>query len=240
MIKQHLHYTIPNNIDAPLWRYLDIKKLESLLRGNALYFRRGDRFADNHEGSYSDPAIADRPRFFEGAAAHFLEEGLPEMHQAWAKCTYINCWFVGEHESLAMWRLYGKVAIKSSIARLKEAIRSDKEFCLGLVNYINYEQDMMSQANAFSPFFHKQKAYEHEREFRILTFLGENINAAHQAGTNLDEGLLIPIEVEALVDSVVISPDVSQDEREKIEGLLKGYGLSTKVSLSSLTRKPRF
>lgn len=240
MIKQHLHYTVSDNLDATLWRYLDISKLESLLKDSALYFRRSDKFSDDHEGSYSDPAIADRPRFFEGAEPHFIEKGLPEIHRTWAKCTYVNCWFIGDHESLAMWKLYGKVAIRSSISNLKKAIKGEEEFCLGPVSYIDYEKDMMSQANAFSPFFHKRKIYQHEAEFRILTFLEKDIGRVQSGEIIPSDGVLINVNVEELIDSIVIFPEASNDERKEIKDLIEKYNLSYKLKDSILERKPKF
>ncbi len=43
---------IPEDESVKIWRYMSLKKFESLLKEQALYFCNSKSFKDNHEGSY--------------------------------------------------------------------------------------------------------------------------------------------------------------------------------------------
>lgn len=236
---------IPDNIDAPIWRYLSLEKLKFLLENNALYFTRADLLGDSHEGSYSEPTIKRRPIFYEGAKEHFIKKGLPDIHKMWRLCTYINCWHVNKGESIAMWKLYSKenknIAIYSSISLLKKSVLdAQKEFCLGFVNYIDYENDYMTEANAFASFFFKRKIYEHEKEFRILTDELEKFNKVSEGEIEPLKGLLIPIDIKLLINKIVISPFSDVDFEHEVTTLLKKYNLLNKLINSLISREPKF
>ena len=77
MIKQSNIISIPENIEAPLWRYMSIEKLKSLLKENALYFRRADLFDDPLEGNQSKATLDYRPKFFEGAKDSWINKTMP-------------------------------------------------------------------------------------------------------------------------------------------------------------------
>lgn len=245
MIKQHKDFTIPDNIDRVIWRYLSIKKLKSLLELNSLYFARADLLGDEHEGSYSSPTIKRRETFYEGATDHFIQKGLPEMNKNWRLCTYINCWHVNTDESIAMWKLYSKgtksLVIKSTISSLKKSIQdSEREFLLKPISYVDYEQDYISEANAFSPFFFKQKAYEHEREFRIITDELDKIGQIATGKIQPKKGLFIKIQPNILIDKLIVSPFSNSAYVEEVTALLKKYNLLNKLTNSTLSRSPTF
>lgn len=245
MIKQHLSFNIPDHINATIWRYSSIEKLESLFEKKALYFCRADLLGDEYEGSYSDPTIQKRPIFYEGASKHFLETGLSEMSKSFRLCTYINCWHVNSEESIAMWKFYSKdyksTAIKSSINSLKLSILdTQREFCLGFINYINYKKQYMSEANGFIPFFHKQKAYEHEKEFRIIADELDKIGEIQNGKLKPLKGLFIEIDVKLLIHSIIISPYANADFERKVRELLNNYKLADKLIKSDLLRPPKF
>ena len=42
---------LPDNLDAPVWRYMDLDKFQSLLKEKALYLCRADRLQDRFEGT---------------------------------------------------------------------------------------------------------------------------------------------------------------------------------------------
>jgi len=74
MIRQSPILSLPENIEAPLWRYISIAKLESLLRTGALYFRRADLFEDPLEGKHSEPTGGE-PRILDRIGASGLWGG---------------------------------------------------------------------------------------------------------------------------------------------------------------------
>lgn len=245
VIRQHPNFYIPDNLDAPLWRYFSLEKFQSLLRESALFFCRADLLGDDHEGSVSKSTLVNRPNFYAGATKHFLEKGIPEMSKWWAKCTYVSCWHVNQEESIAMWKLYASeekgIAIKSKISLLKTCIEDKKkEFCLGPVNYIDYEKDYIPEANEFIKYFYKRNIYKHEREFRILTDKLEDINLVVGGKKEPEPGLFIPVDLSILIERVLISPYSDRETEKQVKDLLKDRNLSSRYSSSSIHRSPDF
>lgn len=245
MIKQHLHFNVPETIDVPIWRYISYEKLESLLSTSALYFSRADLLGDNHEGSVPEKTIQHRPVFYEGATKRFIEKGLAEMAEVWRKCTYVSCWHMSENESVAMWKLYlpegGGVAIKTTISCLKESISdTEREFCLNPISYVDFEKDYASEWNAFAPFFIKRDLFKYEAEFRILTDTLADIGMV-QSGQKVPEaGLLISVDIKRLLKKIVISPSASEDKAKMVKNLLSKYGLNEILQVSKVGHKPTF
>src|SRR3989344_7084479 len=126
MIKQHLRYNIPDDINAKLWRYLELSKLEILLKSKTLYFCRSDLFEDQHEGTYTKNALEYRKYFYAEASDNWLNNTMPHINLNWKKCTFISCWHVNNNEDVNMWRAYSKegklIVIESTILKLKNSI----------------------------------------------------------------------------------------------------------------------
>ncbi|TBZ99374.1 MULTISPECIES: DUF2971 domain-containing protein [Rhizobium] len=86
---------------------------------------------------------------------------------------FINCWHQSEYESAAMWKLYAEdsfgIAIVSNLSRISGALSSASgDIMCGLVNYIDYEKDLLDLENAFTPIISKRLSFAHEREVRLL------------------------------------------------------------------------
>lgn len=161
---------------------MSFAKLASMLSSQSLYFshlrvmRRGE-LSDAHEGKYTPEA------------AHKLCSELSEIWkphvQDVARTTeqcldiaLVNCWCLGEHESDAMWRLYGEpgggVAVCSTYRRLFESLPipdNDQStmFYLSMVQY----GEVANPHNGLSLVVTKRRVYEHEREVRALMYPGE-------------------------------------------------------------------
>ncbi len=86
----------------------------------------------------------------------------------------VNCWHMNEHESAAMWKLYLKsdegIAVQSTYNKLLNSMHDSNDFMLlvGAVNYIDYNKEVIPFGNAFYPYIHKRKSFEHERELRAV------------------------------------------------------------------------
>src|SRR2546425_8722586 len=119
-----------------IWRYQDLGKLVSMIERRALFFSRLDLLGDPYEGAqtpgyslarslaaYSvakqNPVGSDRD-----IVARQDEEGRRRREQV-----FVNCWYMGNHESDAMWRLYCRsgesVAIRATICGLMKALASE-------------------------------------------------------------------------------------------------------------------
>ncbi len=123
---QNLPFEVPIDLDVLIWRYIDFPKFISMLEEKSLWFTRVDRLGDSFEGSTpraeveywknhrnaypNQKEIADRNECF-----------LRDMAKLSRESTFVNCWHVNEHESVAMWQLYAKektsIAIQSTFKR---------------------------------------------------------------------------------------------------------------------------
>lgn len=245
VIKQSPVFNIPDEIDAPLWRYISVEKFESLLKEAALYFSRSDLLGDEHEGSTTKPTIEYRKTFYEGASEDVISKGMPQLARDWGRCTFVSCWHNANNESIAMWELYlpkgDGVAIKTSLSRLKQYILdTEREFYLNPVHYLDFDNDSASEANAFIPFFLKRDIYQHEREVRILTATLDDLPAVAAGGMEPQNGLLIPIDIKMFIEKIVISPKANLKDQDKVNHLIDEYDLSDKVAPSILVRSPEF
>ena len=142
-------YSIPSD-DTVIWRFMDLAKFVSLLKDCALFMTRADKFDDQFEGAVCTEE--DEDKYNEALADYFadisngrptpkhLVEDIHEGNRLLRQNSYINCWYEGKHESMAMWRLYasGKeskgVSIKTTVGQLKKAIGSWVE--IGRIEYI--------------------------------------------------------------------------------------------------------
>lgn len=238
MIKQSVIKFIPNYIDAPLWRYISLEKLQSLLTESALYFCRADLFEDPLEGTQSIPTIANRPKFYEGATEHWVEFTLPMFDLRTRKCLYVNCWHNNIQESIYMWEMYsGKIAIKSTLQNIKHSILdTEREFLISPVDYIDHLKDAISEANAFYPFFCKDKKYYPEKEVRFAFIQNfEKIGDENFDNLPFEQGIFIPIDYSKLIEQIIVYPSVQDVEYEIIYDLLKKYNIQEKLFRSSLT-----
>lgn len=195
----HPSFPQPEDPDALVWRYMDLAKFIVLLDGHRLHLTRLDRMYDPYEGAPTR-AIEDDPD------APPLEELRDILHRA-RRATYINAWYLGEHESEAMWRLYCRggqgVALQTRYARLVETAAAHPDFYVGQVRYIDYDTERFPEADLFSPLMHKRIAFAHEREVRLVAVLPAALDSANPPGP---AGIDIEWDPEAMVECVFIDP----------------------------------
>ena len=137
----------------------------------------------------------------------------------------VNCWYQGEYESEAMWRLYSRndegIAIKSTMGRLQDAFATTPlQPMIGAVNYIDYEtweppalKDLKPEFDPAQLFFWKRKSFEYEQELRLLI----------KADTGSQPGVSIQIDLEKLVTGVRVFPFAKDWFVELVEMLIKRF-----------------
>jgi len=151
--------------DRVLWRYLSFFSFVELVHMKKLRFHRADKFKDPLEGTFTERELAERQA--KGGLSN-----LEKLSMLMRQFAFVSCWREGEEESMAMWDLYnrgeGTVAIKSTVGRLKEVLRSRKEMsCVGSVNYIHrptYAEAEVGQTIVFR----KDLSYSFENEVRAV------------------------------------------------------------------------
>jgi hypothetical protein len=192
--------------DSSIWRYMDLPKFLLLLDHKALYFPLLSELADRWE-AVLDHAMRNY------ITGHFLPAasgGVVDSLRDFVSRGVVNCWYLGETESVAMWTLYTGtpygIAIKSTVGRLKTAMRAYNRYIyLGRVKYVDHEAISTSLApaveslNAFRTVLQERLCYKHECELRAFTVFPTNEPAP-------THGVKIPVGLRDLIDSVTLDP----------------------------------
>ena len=217
------------------------KFMAFLMRGS-LWFYRIDFFDDPFEGKYPWETI----RRYGGPSEMGNIEDIENMRQ-W---TYANCWYMSDHESAAMWRLYAStneaVAVQSTYEQLHLEL---PETCyVGEVKYIDFDRDFLDLGNYFSPFMHKRISFAHERELRALIHdsepaeipTGQPDTVKHDKEMrNTLSGLEINVDIHRLVKRIYVAPVAPHWFKKLIRdvSILQGFN-ENQVVTSSLEAVP--
>lgn len=247
--KEHPLFTDPSG-DYKIWRYINLDKFQSILERKALFFCRADKFVDPFEGSLPR-------REFE----HHLKELQPRTVQALSiynrkltALTLINSWHYNDVESDAMWQLYLKtnrgIAIQSNFQRLKESFKNTpEEIHIGRVRYLDYDNDIFYDReefphiafNAYIPFIHKRKHFQHEQEYRATTEVEGTKNFKYDwASEDFENGKHIGVDPTQLIEQVVLPPKSDEAFELEVKELISRLGFEFSVQKSVMENEPIF
>lgn len=253
MYIEHPTFIPPDDPNVKIWRYIDFNKFVSILDTGSLWFTRADQFSDQFEGSSPKMNISSRKATPDISKADIpifnnLIENTSQVKRQWLKYVAINCWHMNEGESTAMWGLYLKsnegLAIQSTFNRLKKSLsKTDEKVYIGKVKYIDYEHQVIEDANILSPFVHKRKNFEHERELRALVVKspppgprGLNFSVETIRG-----GILVSADLTILIENIYTAPEAPAWLIKLIESIIKKYGYNFLVLPSPMVdSKPQY
>ena len=247
----HIHpvFKHPATSNVPIWRYMDFTKFVSMLEQKALYLCRADLLGDPFEGSIPRQTLeAFREALAQGQTPNEqvtqMLQSQSEFRRGFRKEVYLNCWHASDVESAAMWNLYSKsseaIAIQSTFGSLFNSIESDEKtgaFYLGLVRYIDYEQDHIELNNIFWPFVHKRKSFEHEKEVRIVHSYPAKIGEKW-ADRETPPGIWKPVDLDRLISRIFVSPTCDSWFCDLVQKTTTRYGLSKNVLQSDMNATP--
>jgi hypothetical protein len=226
-----------------LWRYFKVERFLWTLEKSQLYFAASTQFPDRFEGATAvlPPDFPVDPRYQEmefGEAAFF----------ALRKLMKISCWHRADYESDAMWHLYAEqrkgVAIRTTAERIRAAFKPFRlkptygieDLWGGPVKY----QDLMKvrlKRHSKELYFCKHQAFSWEREFRLLI----SLEMASEFVPGVPEkGIEVDVDLDALIESIMLGPDLSKKEGDAIIEQSRKAGLGDRVCKSSLLGQPRF
>ena len=181
-------------------RYINIHKLISLITNKTLLFTRLDLLPDPFEGimtrlikeRYIAKLTPSKEKINPRLSKEFREKALEEKEYIESlyekdapkrqKSQYVNCWFKGDRESMAMWNLYSNkegVAIKINgrylvdylkrIIEIQPLLMKKYKFICGNVEYYKLNPvDLKEKVNIKYSAFKKDVSYEYEHEYRFL------------------------------------------------------------------------
>ena len=239
MYEQHASMVTPTD-DTIIWRYMNLEKLVALLCDRSLFMCRLDNLRDPWEGVWPKPVLdAMRPHMPDKVTKSFLLT--TEMLRA---AFYVNCWHAGEHESAALWDSYAGragLAMRSTVGRLKSAIKEEKSVYIGQVRYCDYSQYAASREfSAITPGFLKRRSFEHEREVRAVIWQFPDYDTPRGTldWSKAQPSLSATVDLTALIDSIYLSPTAPAWLVGYIQELLRRFDLpSIEVQKSDLYSK---
>lgn len=157
----------------------------------------------------------------------------------------ICCWYESQFESEAMWKLYGdngkSIAIKTTVGSIKKAIESrdnDKLVYLHRMRYLDFNdvgmtrEELLAKNERVSKILLKRKEYEHEREVRlyhepdIFDLLSPQAVLSDYWEKYTIKPYSINVDISELINSVVISPYVSEPYISSVKAVCAKYELT--------------
>jgi hypothetical protein len=191
-----------------LFRFLSLHKFISLLRQKTLFFTRLDLLSDPFEGvsttlikqRYLARLIPTRDRMNPRLPQDLIEKNLLEKEYTEKhynkealikqKSQFVNCWFRGDRESMAMWNLYSNkesVALKvdkndlleylTQNLKLQPLMNPKHKLICGPVKYFKLNPvDLYEKVkNVTYSAFKKDVSFSFENEYRLLIATPKNI-----------------------------------------------------------------
>ena len=234
-------YSVPSD-ETIIWRFMDLAKFVSLLKDRALFMTRADKLEDQFEGAVC--AEEDAKRYDEALADYYSEvmggKPVPEKliaeehnaNQLLRMNSYLNCWYEGENESMAMWRLYASgreakgVAIRTTVGQLKKAIGRFVE--IGRIEYIDYS---VTWPNINEALWRKRVSFEYEHEIRIRVTPEKGLSYTPESH------MMLPVELSELIGAVYVSPMAEPWLKDVVVDVLDKYGVKKDVYHSRLDSK---
>lgn len=222
-----------------LWRYLDAARFVDFLQNRTLFFCRGDQFEDKFEGSFTQSI---RHTIEESYKTNNIQFTYDEFRRRIKERVFINCWHRSKDDSMAMWNLYGQsscsVAITTTVGKLKSALEEQKhDYCFFIerVGYVKHWRDPQLDITPYSRVFaYKVKAYEHEKEVRVLL---DRSADEFDAKINVT-GMPIMVELASLLRSIVIAPEAPDWFSSLVNQLVQRYSIDAPVHRSKLATDP--
>jgi hypothetical protein len=210
-----------NNSSTPIYRYMDLPELFSILINEKLFFCRSDCFPDNNECNLTkddkarfkyeyEQSLTPAERNLDGIFKKFETDLESERNNI-----FISSWSI-KRDDYALWKIYTDnskfgVCIETSINDINNLIErnlryfmkgkavdyTDRQFH-NLIKSISCGDDKRTVDEIIDLLvFHKSKHYEYEDEYRVVAF-DKNISA-HQ-------GISFSINISSFIKAIHLSP----------------------------------
>jgi hypothetical protein len=145
---------------------------------------------------------------------------------------FINCWYLCDYESAAMWSLYSQIgsgiAVQSTVRRLRDAM--PVEAYVGKVMYVDYGvADFDVKHDPRSVLFHKRNHFEHEKEVRVVYSISPGKFDLGQTGHYVND-----VDLSKLAESVILAPTTPAWLQECIIAFMRTIGFGNAIRRSDL------
>ena len=222
-----------------LWRYLDAAKLLDFIHNHTLFFSRGDQFEDKFEGSFTDSLKHAIELSYKDNNIDF---SYAEFRRRLRERVFVNCWHQSADDSMAMWSIYGRsscsVALTTTVGQLRKSLEDQAlphDISIEKVEYVKHWRDPELDIAPYSRVFaYKTKAYEFEKEVRILI---DRFSGDFEIPMT-DTGMLIKVSSQTLLRSIVIAPEAPPWFETLVRAVSQHYGITVPVRRSFLAKEP--
>lgn len=168
-----------------------------------------------------------------------------ELIDSLFKGTLVSCWYYSDHQSEAMWKLYGDqgkgIAIRTTVGKLRNALEQavgnsrQKTIFIGKVKYVDYSDTSITPPDCtvdghIIPLL-KRISYAHENEVRA--FLSPDIDASNLEHFEI-KPFMASCDVAGMIDGVFVSPYTNTSYIKAVQAVAKSFGLVCPVEKSNL------
>lgn len=206
--------------DSELIRYMSIDKFEHLMTTKSLYFTRASKFIDSEEGNFGTTNEALSPSLY-GVHHELISKYRSELPGILREVVHVSCWS-SSTETLDMWDEFGDsgkgVALKTTWTNLTNSLQTPLPIFGGCVEYENRNDIFIPERNVFHPFVYKDKRFSKESEVRLISmWLGDTQGKINGLYPHSPEPLLVPVDLNLLISSVVFGPNTSSLSISSVE-----------------------
>jgi len=243
MYQSHPYITTPPD-DTTIWHYMPWWKFERLVGSARLFFARLDRYLpeDPNEAAVPEPVkerIAGVLKHLPGSEVITREviDVVERQIQRWLReSTYASCWSDDTHESVKMWRKFGRgpesVALQSTIGRLKHSLRHEKPgVYIGRPEYLDLSEGSGEFFALLQFAFRKDLACSPEKEVRAAIVLTPP--KAAEAGA-CREGYSATVDLNCLFEHIYVHPRAHAKFQTRVDSHMLGHGLHLRSNRSAL------
>lgn len=240
LLTEHPHLCTPDS-DTVLWRYVDMPKLISLLEYRALWFAGLDTLEDPYEGLPPRGLISEMWRAVEYAPVekqHEIRDRVKHTSGVLASArelVYVNCWHASAIESMAMWKIYGRlgdgIAIRTTFDRFRNSVTDESVLVYGgMVEYVDFDTYIPPSGtwSGLEWATTKRRSFDYEREFRGLV----------TTKRVPERGFLVSVDVQTLVEEIYVAPTAPHWFADVVRKVCKIYDETIAVTQSELLREP--
>jgi hypothetical protein len=240
---RHPAFPPPPHPEVALWRYLDSEKFSWFIENQRLFMPSAQFLGDPLEGITPvghDEWWKGLIENAESEAKRKIIEGNYKKLQSFADAFrphhYVSCWHMNSVESSRMWKAYTEspdsVAVTTSYSALRSALPKYVE--IGMVRYIDYENEQLPSLNMFEYITHKNINFCFEREVRAVALppVTEELGSKHFQENHFEserkKGFLVfapSVDITSLIHRVVLHPEASLKFKENIRAICKNSNI---------------
>lgn len=219
--------------EQKLWRYTDLAKFVDLIQRRSLFFSSLKLFEKTDPWEGLLPPANVRPRRPDEQPKEWFPLNISKKFR---HTFFVNCWHMNDDESDSQWKIYGEsvqsLAIVSSFGRLKKSLKEETEVFGSSITYYD-RQSTIPVSNVFFPVTYKRKAFEHEREFRLIIW-----DRVDRESNAYPDHVFLKVDISQLIEKIIVSPRAEFWLVSLIETFLKNQNFEIPIIQSDLLKLP--